>query len=67
MNHDSCVYFAIVRRFQSVIHNRVDISGTPGASPAIRKTWGTWESLMQENIIFMLPKINTVLARQKED
>ena len=58
MNHNSCVCSAIVRRFQSVIHNRVDISGTPGASPATGKTWGIWESLMSEVIKFMLHKLN---------
>jgi hypothetical protein len=60
MNHGSCVYLAIVRRFQSVIHNRVDISGTQGASPATGKTWGIWESLMLKTIIFMLRNFNTV-------
>jgi hypothetical protein len=48
LNRNACVYFDIVRRFQSVIHNRVDISGTPGASPATGKTWGIWGSLMHK-------------------
>jgi hypothetical protein len=66
MNHNSCVYFAIVRRFQSVIHNGVDISGTPGASPATGKTWGIWESLMSEVIKLMLHKLNASLLDTDE-